>query len=251
MSPDLALAVVSALTGAVAMLIFRATSDQARIRETRNAITAHVLEMRIYQDDLALILRALGAALATNLRYLRLVLVPALAIAAVVAVVFIQLDARFGRAPLRPGETAMVTATLKSGIDVMGVATSIEVGEGAVVEGPQVRVQARREVNWRVRAEQQGTPTVTLRVDQARYQFPLAAKPGMVVGRERSRSAMDALLHPGLPTLLEYSPIERVEVRYPPARHSLFGWETHWLVVFVFWSLVGALALKLLLRIAI
>ena len=252
MNVDLALVTVSLLAGAVAMLIFRATSNPARIRSARNAIVAHVLEMRIYQDDLALVLRALGAALVGNLRYLRLVLVPLLAIGAVMAVLFIQLDARFSRAPLGPGGTAMVTATLRSGIDVMSVDTGIEVSVGTAVEGPRVRVPARREVNWRVRSLRPGASTVTLRVDQARYRFALAATPGIgVVGRERSGSAMDALLHPGLPRLLESSPIERIEVRYPPARYSLFGWQTTWLAVFVFWSLVGALGLKLLLRIEV
>ena len=252
MNADLALAVASALTGAVAMLIFRATSDQARIRTTRDAITGHVLEMRVYQDDLVLILKALGAALAGNLRYLRLVLVPLLAIAVVVAVVFVQLDARFSRAPLEAHQAAMVTVTYAAGIDVMTAAIDLEAGDGAVVDGPRVRVPARREVNWRVRAERRGTPTVTARVGSARYPFALAAAPGTrVVGDRRSRSRLDAMFHPGLPALPDRLPIERVEIRYPPARHSLFGWRTHWLMVFVFWSLVGALVPMRLLRIAV
>lgn len=252
MNADLALALVSALTGAAAMLIFRATSNQARIRTTRDAITAHVLEMRVYQDDLVLILKALGAALATNLRYLRLVLVPLLVIAAVVAPVVVQLDARFSRAPLAPHQAAMVTVTYAAGIDVMTAAIDLEAGDGAVVDGARVRVPARREVNWRVRADRVGTPTVTARVENARYGFALAAAPGArVVGNRRSRSLLDAVLHPGLPALPDDLPIKRVEIRYPPARHSLFGWRTHWLTVFVFWSLVGALVPMRLFRIAV
>jgi hypothetical protein len=250
MSAGVALAVISALTGALAMLIFRALSSQARIRATRNAITAHVLEMRIYQDDLALILRALGAALATHLRYLRLVLVPVLGIAIVMALVFIQLDARFSRAPLRPGESAMVTATLRSGTDVMSAPIELEAGDGAAVHGPRVRVFARREVNWQVCAERAGAPRLTLRFGNVRYELRLAAQPGAgIVGRHRSQAPFEALWQPGLPPLPPE--IDRVEVRYPPARHSLLGWETHWLIVFAFWSLAGALALKLWLRVEI
>jgi len=247
-----ALAVVSLLTGAVAMLIFRATSNPARIRTTRNAITAHVLEMRIYQDDLVLILKALVAAVAGNLRYLRLVLGPLILIAAVVAPILVLLDARFARSPLHSGETAMVTVTCAPGIDVMSTAIDLDASSGAIVGGPRVRVPARREVHWQVRAERPGTPTVTMRIADTRYRFPLAAEPGSrTIGRLRTQSALDGLLHPGLPPLPQGASIARLEVRYPPARYSILAWRTHWLVVFVVWSMVGALILKRVLRIEI
>jgi hypothetical protein len=252
MPAELALAVVSLLTGAVAMLVLRATSNPARLRMARNVITAHVLEMRIYQDDLVLILKALAAALAGNLRYLRLMLVPLIAIAAVVAPIVVQLDARFDRSPLHAGETALVSVTCAPGIDVMRAAIDLEVDKSAVVERPRVRVPARREVHWRVRAERPGTPAVTIRVASARYQFRLAAEPGTgTIGRLRTQSALDALLHPGLPPLPHDASIARIEVRYPPARYSILGWRTHWLVVLVAWSMVGALILKRVLRIEI
>jgi hypothetical protein len=252
MPADLALAVVSLLTGAIAMLIFRATSHPARIRSTRDAITAHVLAMRIYQDDLALILRSLGAALMANLRYLRLVLVPLAVIAVVMAPILVQLDARFDRAPLRFGQTAMVTVTCSPWIDVTKTPIDLDAADGALVTGPRVSVPARHEVNWRVRAERPGTPGLTLRVADARYRFVLAAKEGTgIIGRFRNHALFGALLHPGLPPLPASWSVERVEIRYPQARYSLFGWQAHWLVAFFVWSLVGALILKVALRIEV
>lgn len=146
----------------------------------------------------------------------------------------------------------MVTVTYPAGFDVMSTPSSIDAGDGAVVDGPRVRVPARREVNWRVRVERSGAPTVTLHVQNAIYRFALAAEPGTdVLGDFRSRSALNDLLHPGLPRLPGDVPIESVAIRYPTARHWLFGWRTHWLVVFVFWSFVGALVPKLLFHIEV
>ena len=248
---DLALAAVSLLCGVAAIVIFNATSNQDAIRRTRARLMGHVLEMRIYQDDLVLILRALGATLAANLHYLRWVAWPVLWIALVVAAVFMQLDARFARSRLGPEEAAMVTVTYAPGVDVMSDGTRLEAAGGAV-EAARVRVPARREVGWRVRVEAPGAPTVTLHVRDATYRFPLATGTGTgLVGDQRSRSALSGLLHPGLPRLSSDVPIERIEVRYPPARHRLLGWPTHWLVVFAAWSLVGALIPKMLFRIAI
>jgi hypothetical protein len=249
---DLALAVVSLLCGVAMIFLFRATSRQERIRRTRDLFQARILEMRIYQDDPVLILKGLGAALWTNVLYLRLVLVPLVLIGVLVAVVFIQLEARFGRSPLPVHGTALVTVVYRTGIDVMSAPLTIEAGEGAIVDSPPVRVPARREVNWRLRAERRGAPEVTLRVGDDAYRFALAAVPGTgAVGELRSRSGRDALLHPGLPRLPREVPIASVAVRYPPARHWLFGWRAHWLLVFVVWSLVGALVPAWVFRIQI
>jgi hypothetical protein len=201
-----ALAAISLLCGVATIFIFRATSNQAGIRRARSRVVAHVLEMRIYQDDLVLILRALGATLVTNLRYLRVVAWPIVLIGLVVGLAFTQLDARFARSPLQGDGTALVTVTYRPGIDVMGAGTSLEAGEGAVLEGARVRVPARREVSWRVRVVQPGSspgnPALTARAGNASYRFALAAEPGTgVVGDRRSRSFLDGLLHPGLPAL--------------------------------------------------
>ena len=248
---DLALAVVSLVCGALTMVIFKAASNQDAIRRTRARLMGHVLEMRIYQDDVVLILGALGATLAANLRYLRLVAWPILIVALVVGVAVMQIDARFGRSRLRAEEAAMVTVTYRPGVDVMSEGTRLE-GAGGAVEMARVRVPARREVGWRVQVQEPLAPTVTLHANDATYRFALATGPGTgLVGDQRSRSALSEFLHPGLPRLSNDVPIERVDVRYPPARHRLLGWSTHWLVVFAAWSLLGALIPKLLLRIEV
>lgn len=249
---EIALTVVSLLCGVGTIFVFKATSNQARIRRTRDLLVAHILEMRIYQDDILAIVRAFGEALRTNLAYLRLVALPLLVISLFIVPILIQLDARFGRSPLRVHETAMVTVAFRAGLDVVSAPPSIDAADGAVVDWPRVRVPARHEVSWRLRVERRGAPSVTVRILDTSYRIALAAVPGTdVVGNVRSRSPLNDLLHPGLPHLPRDHPIESVAIHYPAARHWLFGWRTPWLVVFGFWSLVGAIVPKLLFHIEV
>ena len=254
--PDRALAFVSLLCGVATIFIFKAASDPATIRGARNHITAHILEMRIYQNDLVLILRGLGSAIASNLDYLRAVAWPLVLVAVLMAIAFTQLEARFAQAPLRPGDAAVVTVTCSPGADVMAAMATAD--RGAVVDPGRVRVPGRREVIWRAGIDPRQflgseRPTISIHLGGAIYDFPLAAPPeySFTDGTERSQSALSGLLHPGLPDLPKHSPIERVKIEYPPARHSLFGWHTHWVIVFAAWSLIGAAIPKLLLRIEV
>jgi len=253
--PDRGLAIVSLLCGVATIFVFQATSNPAAIRRARSHIAAHILEMRIYQNDLVLILHGLAAALASNLQYLRVVAWPVLLIAVMVAIAITQIEPRFAQAPLGTDDAAVVTVICSPGTDVMSV--SVHGGLGAVVEPRSVRVPARREVSCRAGVDSDQRvgdqrPRLFVDIGDASYDFPLAASPETITdGTERSRSPLSGLLHPGLPDLPKSFPIERIEIQYPPARHSLFGWPTNWWMVFIAWSLIGALIPKLLLRIEV
>src|SRR5258705_6925799 len=90
----------------------------------------------------------------------------------------IQLDARFDRAPLRRGETAMVTVTCSPGLDIMTTAIDLDAADGAVVDGPRVSVPARHEVNWRVPAARPRMPARAPPGGKAPRPFAPAAPPG-------------------------------------------------------------------------
>lgn len=246
--PGVALAAASLGCGAGVMALFRATSPQARLRRLRRRFQARILEIRVYQHDPVLVLKALGGALGANLATLRWLLVPLLAAGAVASIVVIQLEARFAHARLRAGEVAVVTAAYRTGVDPTRDAPTLNPGRGASVD-LAVRVPARREIAWRVRVTASGAPLLTLGHRGRHYRFALAAAPGIgAVGRARGRSAWGALLQPGMPPLPDDLAIDRVTVGYAGAEHRLLGWRTSWLWVFVFWSLLGAVGFKLVFR---
>ncbi len=69
-SDEFALLFVSGLFGVLALWIFKHISWQAGIKGTKDKIKGHLIEIRIYQDDLVTVGKAIAKVLFRNLQYL-------------------------------------------------------------------------------------------------------------------------------------------------------------------------------------
>lgn len=246
----LALVVLSIVSGAAFALLFRATSRPERIKRARNRFQARVLEMRLYPDDIVLLTRAFLGALATQIDYFRAAGKPILILALVALPVFFQLESRFAARPLQFGERALVTATLKRGLDARAVPMTLAGSEGLEVDPRSVRVRASREVVWRVETQNAGTHELVARVYDQDYRFHVTAEAnGRALGRERVARGWDSFVRAGLPRLPENLALESIRVAYPDARYRVLGWRLDWLATFLVGTFVGALVPAWLLRI--
>ena len=248
------LIVFSMLTGAALTLLYRALADETAIRRTREVFKARVLEMRLYPDDLVLIFRALGGAIAAQGSYLRVAAKPILIVALIAVPLFIQVESRYARAPLSPGSRTIVTARLKPGLDVRTVPSALfytNVDMFKDPNTPSVRASAVREISWRVVALDH-FPLILNVFDQG-YRFGLSTRmDNRAIGHERhARSIMGGLTEIGLPPIGKDSPLEAVSIAYPSASYSVFGARMSWLVVFALGTLVGASIPAMLLRVAL
>lgn len=245
--PLLALFVLSVLTALVMLPVVRRTSDQARIRATKRRIQAALFEIRLFSEEPRFVLRALGDALAANLLYLRLSLVPLAWLALPLLLLMAHLEAFYGRTGLTMGTPALVELQLRGDPAEWPPATavSLEAPEALRVETTAVRFPASGEIVWRLVPEQAGDFALTLRVaghvivkslhvshDPAR-RSPRRALPGVV----------DQLLFPSEPPLPADAPVSHVDVAYPEARISVWGWDLDWLVIYIAMTLVVALVL--------
>jgi hypothetical protein len=253
------LIVFSMLTGAALTLLYRALADETAIRRTRDVFKARVLEMRLYPDDLVLIFRALGGAIAAQGSYLRVAAKPILIAALIAVPLFIQVESRYARAPLAPGASTIVTVRLKPGLDVLTVPSGLAYASVTMVMNNEMRDQMRsvrapaaREVSWRIKAPA-GRRPLDLEVYGQNYRFGLCAQSdNRAIGHERhARSIMGGLTEIGLPPIGKDSPLEAVSIAYPTASYSVFGARMSWLVVFALGTLVGASIPAMLLRVAL
>jgi hypothetical protein len=244
---------LSLLTGLGMAYVFKLTSSQKAIKRTKDRLKARILEMRLYQDDPVLIFKGLSGALKGNLSYLGTIFVPFLIIIIPVAIVFMQLDQRYSRAPLTPGSTVLLSVQLEQGFDPFETDVEFTPTEGVSTQGKPVRDAATREIIWELDVDSLGTHDLTLYAKGTTYTFPLVAETSYrMIGNERSASGVfEPLLHPALPPLPADGPFHRVHVDYPPARHWLLGMEVHWIVIFLVYSLISAAALKFLIGIEI
>ena len=103
---------ISVLTGVLMLLVFKRISNQEGIRRIKNRIKAHLLEMRLYKDDIRLSFRVMGALLIDNFKYLTFALRPMLVLMIPVLLILIHTGTRYAQRPLQNGESAIVTTEL-------------------------------------------------------------------------------------------------------------------------------------------
>ena len=238
-----------------ALYVFKWSSNQDRIAAVKREIQAGLFEIRLFNDDLRAILRAQGEILRHVLRYQGLALKPMIWILPPVVVVMVQLHAFYGFRGLEPGSSALLTVELdRSWAARLAGAAAPEVGlelpDGVVAETPAVWAADLAEVVWRLNTTQPGRYTVTVPVDDSRYDKDLAALDGAVRrSPERpSTGFLGQLEWPSEAPLPADGPVRRISLAYPDGRIGLLGfeleWSYGWMVVFFGLTIVLAVALK-------
>ena len=111
-SPVWGLLIVSAVVGVIMVLIFKYTSNQDGIKGAKDKMSAYLMEIRLFKDDMRLMFAAQGRILRTNLTYMRYAVTPMLFMIVPVVLIIAQLAVRYADRPLRPGESALVTLKL-------------------------------------------------------------------------------------------------------------------------------------------
>jgi hypothetical protein len=243
--------IVSIVTGAAMLWVVARTSNQPRIAATKRALHASLFEMRLFNDDLAAVLRAVGDMLRLNARYLGLSLVPLAWVALPLVLVIAQLQAFYGYAGLAAGEPALVKVTLRpaAGDLAPAPALSLQASEGIRVETDAVYFEGPGEVLWRIVPEAAGDYTLTIRTAVGDV-----AKALHVAGDDEDRPArrspervsgnlLSQLLYPSEPPIDGASGIAAITLRYPEPGLDVFGLRVHWLIVYVVLSMAAAFAL--------
>jgi hypothetical protein len=226
----LTLAVFSSVAGILILWVFKLTSNQRALRVTRRRVMAHLLALRLFGDDPAAVLRSQARLLWWNARYMALLLPPFLVVAIPLYVAWDHLDALWGRAPLKSGDTAVVTAQLRGG----ATRAELTAPPWLAIETPPVRSLATHEVSWRVRVLRAGSGEMSVRVGTEQAGLMIDARPGLHYRGERGTAS---------------GAIEWVEIRYPRTELALLGISTNWVVWFCVISTITALAFRGKLRV--
>jgi hypothetical protein len=267
LSPLVGLAVVALVTAILALWVVRRTSDQGRVRAAKNGMYAALLEMRLFNDDLAAILRAQGTVLKYNARYLRASLVPILWLIAPFGLLFAQLECYYAYRGLTPHEPALVTAHVRPGPpgtaalgtpEALGTTTAgpmplmtLETPPAIRADTPAMWFPSSGEVVWRVVPEAAGEYAIRIRLGSATLTKTLVVSDA--VGRRSTvRPAavwIDQFEYPSEPPLPADSPVEAITVGYPPRDLTILGWRTPWIVIYGALTVLFGLALGRVFRI--
>ena len=246
LSPVWALLLLSLLAGLFMLLIFRYTSDHQRVKETKNVIKAHFLELWLFRDDPWIMLSAQGQILRLNGRYLKLVLKPALVLIVPMTLFLMALDGWFASRPLHLGEEAIVAIQVgEEKTDLLERAT-LAASNGVTVETLPLRVPQTKELNWRIRAQTVGHHKISVNLpDQTVEKQVVVSQEFVRVSASRLSSALwQALFYPNESPLPPRAGLRQIDIYYPARSIQIFGWEIHWLVAFFILSTICAFAFR-------
>ena len=247
MSPWIGMILISFLTGLLMLFVFKWTSNQKGIQSVKNKIKAHLLELRLFKDNMGQSLRSQGNILRSNLKYISYTAKPMLVMILPLILILIQLNFWFGYEPLEPNQSAILKVKLNEDQNPMETQVSIQPSSGLMMETSPLRIQESQEIDWRFSAVQGGIQqfTITVQGETVTKKVSVAMKPlSKISPRKPSRKFLDQVLYPTESPIKGISPIQSIEIQYPAKSMSLFGWKIHWLIAYFALSIVFGFAFK-------
>jgi hypothetical protein len=242
---------IAIVTGVLMLLAFKYTSNQAAIKQTRNGIKANLLALSLFKDSVRVGLRAQGGILLGAGRLLRLSVVPILVMLAPMCLLLGQLALWYQARPLRVGEEAVVTVHMKEDRSALADVALLPSSAITTAIGP-VRVPTKNMVCWSVVASETGCHTLAFEAEGRSCTKELAVgdtfMPTSLV--RPSWSWSEALIHPREAPFDADSPVQSIEVAYPPRESWTAGtdwWLGYWFVV----SMIAAFAARPLFNVNI
>lgn len=239
----------SILGGVVALLVYKHISNQKGIAKAKNDIKVHLMEIRLFQDDLIAVIVSTVKILLKNVLYIGHNVMPMIVMFVPMMTILFQLEANYAFDPVEPGSTVTLTATLDpEATDARGRDIQLELPEGlelvAASKGRpdgavfQIRADTASELDYEIRLSADGVEeTKGLAVGGGHRKVPYM----------RTKS-LEAFLYPGEPALAGSSPFAEIRFGLDDIPSRDLGWlpggEGGILAVFFILSIVAGLALK-------
>jgi hypothetical protein len=244
---DAPLLLVLAIAVAIGLLmvnVFRYASNQKAIGRAKDRLKANLLAVRLFQDQLPVVMRAYARILLGTGSYLQLAFTPFLMMILPITFLIVQLDRYLGWMPLQPAQNFLVAASVDNADTLNGI--QLQVPDGLALSAPPVHVPKDKEVVWRVVADRDGRYDLNIRAGGETVAKQVVVAPGIArVSPVRLRdSLLERTFYSGEPALPQNSPIASIAVSYSP-RTIRFAWlEWNWIVLFFVVSLIAGFIAK-------
>lgn len=242
---------ISLVIGLVMVIVFGYTSDQKAIHSAKDQLKAHLLALRLFQDQIQVVLRSYGRIVLATGRYLRLAFKPLLFVIVPMTFLIVQLDRYLGSVPLSTGQSFLVKARMDDA-DSLNQA-SLRLPDGLTGTSPAVHVPAESEVAWRVVAEKAGEYVVHVQVADQLFAKRVIVGSGMPrLSSIRLRGKFwERIFVSAEPALPDNRFVDAIGVQYPARNIAFAGVEWNWIWLFFLLSLASGFVFKSVLGIEI
>ena len=258
----LSLTVLAGVTGVIALVAYKYTSNQDAIGRVRDDIKANLLALKLFKDNLSVTFRSQGRLFLAGVKLFLYSLQPFAVMIIPMVLLIVQMSLRYEWRPLQPGEVTVLSVKLHDGTAKDLDKVELNAPDGVIVEAGPCRVfdpaegdePEHNEVVWRVRPTKEGrhelqvnvndaTVTKELNVSNTRYARVSPLRPG--------DSFWDKLLFPTEKPADDGDVIQKVSAEFPIGESPVFGWNVHWIITYFIASIVIALLIKPFLNVKI
>ena len=244
--------IISAVTGAFLLVIFKYTSNQRAIGKVRDDIKANILALKLFKDSILVTLHAEVRVFKGALLLLFHAIPPMLVMILPVSLLLAQMSLWYQSRPLLPGETAVMTVKLNGNVEGNWPTVNIEPTSVAEVKVGPVKIFSRRQICWEIKAFENGKHNITLDVNVRKIEKELAIGAGfMRVSSTRPASNWAGILmNPAEKPFAPDSVVQSVTIDYPERLSKTSGADW-WLIYFFAASMIFALVLRPFVKVRI
>jgi len=223
------------------LLVFRYSSNQDGIRNAKDKIKAHLLELRLFKDDIGVTLMAQRDIFVNSLLYMRYALAPMAVMLIPFVLILVQVESRFAFRGLDSNEPAIVSVTVDSQWQVSQLQDVLKIPKGLVLETPALRIDSAGEILWRISGMAPAKYELVFSVEGQSFNRRIVVDPEMthIAPSVYRASDIRTLGYPAQPALAGDSPVSSVTVGYPRARGEFAGLSSASWLLFMFTLILG------------
>lgn len=254
MSPWIGMLVISLLSVFLILFIFKHTSNQKGIRTVKDRIKAHLLELRLYKDNLRISLKAQASILRQNSKYIAYSAKPLLFMIIPIVLIIAHTNFWFGYTSLEPGQKTLVKVKLNGEYDPLETDIRLEPSPSYLIETPPLRILEENEIDWRISPLKAGIFDLEFSVAGEKIRKTLSVKSpplSRISPVKFQKNFFDELINPTEAPLRKDLPIKSIEILYPTKNMNIFGLGIHWLIVYFILTIIMGFSLKSVFKVEI
>jgi uncharacterized membrane protein (DUF106 family) len=252
-SPLSIVIIVSLVIGLVMVVLFGYTSDQKAIGIAKDQLKAHLLAVRLYRDQIPVVMGSYGKILRGTGRYLKLAFKPLLYVIVPITLLMVQIDRYLGQNPLPVSAPFLLTVQL-TGPDAMND-VSLELPREITMTAPPVHIAGENDIVWRLAGSRDGTYEIKVTAGGQSVTKSVSFGGGKDITRistVRLRGKFwERMFTSAEPSLPPNSSIDSISINYPDRDIEVAGYGMNWIWMFFILSMVAGFIFKELLGIQI
>ena len=250
-SPLAIVIVVSLVVGLLMVVLFGYTSDQKAIGIAKDQLKAHLLAVRLYRDQIPVVMGSYGKILRGTGRYLKLAFKPLLYVIIPITLLMVQIDRYLGATPI-PSNAPFLLTVHTTGGDALNDVT-LDLPSEITMTAPPVHVPSANEIVWRLVGSKEGKYEMKIAAAGQAAAKVVCVGSGLArISTVRLRGHFwERMFSSAEPALPENSPIEYISINYPDRNIEVAGYGMNWIWLFFILSMIAGFVFKELLGIQI